>query len=311
MGRHTLNAHSNHKRVNILARWVAPSFAAALIVAACAGEGMVSSTTPFPTTTQPATVTVGPRQPGTTIAANGCDEPNGFVDAGRVIQLEQTASDTSTLGLISWQQTEGCERFTVRFETTEGAPATTPPNVTVEFLASRQVLRVTTDATATVATDQLVETSLVDRLYVVRGLDGGLFIDLHLVAPAQARAEVSRTPAQLTIDLEAGVEPFDSTAVVSENAVVTSPQHRAQVAAGTVVEIAGYARVFEGNVLVRASLAGETVAETAATAADWAETWGEFATTMQLPAGVVTLFVGEENPEDGSLIGVELSLTVR
>lgn len=206
---------------------------------------------------------------------------------------------------------DGCERFTLRFETPEGAPATTPPAIQIEFLESRQVLRVWSDAEATVVTDQVVETPLVDRLFVVRSLDGGMFIDFHLNHPAQAGAEVSTSPARLTVDLEAGIEPFETRAVVGTNTVVTSPDPGEELVDGAGVEVSGYARVFEANVLVSATIGSQVVAESITTAADWSETWGEFNTTIQLPQGEVTLFVGEESAEDGSPIGSMLSLTVR
>jgi hypothetical protein len=53
------------------------------------------------------------------------------------------------------------------------------------------------------------------------------------------------------------------------------------------------------------------VAESSVTAADWAETWGEFAAPLVLPEGQVELFVGEESPTDGGLVGVTLNLTIR
>lgn len=259
-------------------------------------------------TTEPAFPTT---VPVTTPRAAGCPEQGGFVDGGRVMRVDQPASDTNTLGLISWLAEEGCERFTLRFETTEGAPATTPPTVVVEFLASRQVLRVWTDAESTVVTEQLVETGLVERLYAVRALDGGIFIDFHLEGPAQARAEVSNSPASLTLELESGVQPFDSSSVVAGNTVVITPGPGTQVVAGTPLEVAGYARVFEANVSIIATIGDQLVAQTSTTASDWTDTWGEFMAPLQLPPGDVTLFVGEQSPADGQLVGATVSLTVR
>ena len=75
--------------------------------------------------------------------------------------------------------------------------------------------------------------------------------------------------------------------------------------------MAGYARTFEANVLLIATVAGSVVAEINVTAADWVMTWGEFRAPMVLPEGQIELFVGEESPEDGSLVGVTLNLMVR
>ena len=53
------------------------------------------------------------------------------------------------------------------------------------------------------------------------------------------------------------------------------------------------------------------VAEMNTTAAGGLETWGEFRARIVLPPGEVSLFVGDENAEDGGLEGVTISLTVR
>jgi hypothetical protein len=257
----------------------------------------------LPTTS---TVPVGPTQ-----ASSGCPEDDGFVDGGRVLRLDQPTSDTNTVGLISWMAVEGCEQFTFRFETTEGAPATTPPTIVADFSESRQVLRVWTAADSSVVTDQLVETPLVDRMFVVRGLAGGTYIDLHLESPAQARAEVSNSPALLTVHLEAGIDPFDSTAVYGPTMVVTAPGAGAQAPAGIPLAVTGYARTPEANVLIVATIEGQLVAETTATAANSTETWGEFTAPIQLPPGEVSLFVAEPSPVEGEPIGVTVDLTVR
>jgi len=286
---------------------------ALLLLVACApaadGESTVatgpSSTTgtPPPTTS---TIPIGPTQP-----PPGCPEDDGFVDGGRVLRLDQPTSDTNTLGLISWMAVDGCEQFTFRFETTEGAPATTPPTIVADFSESRQVLRVWTAADSSVVTDQLVETPLVDRLFVVRGQTGGMYIDLHLEGPAQARAEVSNSPARLTVHLEPGIDPFDTTAVYGPTVVVTGPGAGADAAAGIPFDVTGYARTPGASVLIVATIEGQLVAEATAATADSTEIWGEFSTPIQLPPGQVSLFVGEPGPVDGEPIGVTIDLTVR
>jgi hypothetical protein len=223
--------------------------------------------------------------------------------------MDQPSSDTNSLGLLSWQIDNGCERFSIDFETTEGAPATTPPSVIVEFLESRQVLRVWTEVDSTVITDQLVETSLVDRLFVVRALNGGMFLDLHLSASARSRVSISNSPAGMTVELEPGTDPLSTTALIADRLVVTSPADGSETPAD--VEVTGYARTFEANVLLVATGAEGVVAQTNVTAADSVATWGEFRASLEVPAGDVSLFVGEESPEDGQLRGVTLSLLVR
>lgn len=277
----------------------------AVVVAACA-----PATTPTTTVTPPSpTTTTAPPPTTTTTPAGTCPGEGPFSEGGRIAEVPQANSDATTLGRISWDTSEGCEIFTFAFETAQGAPATTPPTVQVGHLETFQILRIYLDVEATTITDQLVETPLVDQLFVVRSLDGGMFVDLHLASPAQARVEVSRSPASLTLYLQPGENPFSGTASVGDLVVVASPPSGAEV--DQKVTVIGYSRTFEANVLFIATAGDEIVAETFTTAADWVETWGEFRTILDLPPGEISLFVGEESPRDGTLEGVTISLVVR
>jgi len=277
------------------------------MLAACAPITAVTPTTaPVPVTTTTGDVATSV---ATTAAPAECAGDLDFVDSGQVARIDQPSSDANILGLISWDTSGGCERFRLDFETNEGAPATTPPSIEVEFLDSGQILRIHLALERTVLTDQLVETSLVDRLYVVRALDGGLFVDLHLAAPSEVRAAVRNSPAGLTVELHMGIQPFTGTATLSDQAVVLEPAPGAET--GVMVDVNGYARTFEANVLVIATSAAQTVAETTTQAADWVETWGEFRATVELPPGPISLLVGEESADDGTLAGAVVEITAR
>ena len=280
------------------------------LIVACAPEPGAETTTTVPAaTTSSSLASTTTAIVATTEPVAGCPQDAVFVDRGRVARVDQPTSDTNRIGLISWQVVEGCERFVIDLETNEGAPATTPPTVVVEFLESRQVLRLWIDVDSTVVTDQLVETSLVDRLYVVRALDGAMFVDFHLTGPAQARAVISSSPARLSLEMQAGLDPFLTPAVISDRIVVISPASAAETA--STVAVSGYARAFEANVRVIATQSGQVVADAVATAADWQDTWGEFRTTVVLPPGEISMLVGEEGTGEGQIVGPTISLTVR
>lgn len=261
---------------------------------------------PTPTTSAPATTTTPPPAPP---AGPGCDETTNMVGAGTVFVADPAGSDTTTVGPITWQVEGGCERFVVEFRTAEGAPATTPPRSAVELLPGSQILRIRVAADSTVVTDQLVETPLVRRLYLVRAIDGGLFLDLHLTRPVRATAVAEESPARLGLQLEAGEEPAKAGPVVGDRVVVTAPLPGVEV--GTELVVSGYARTFEANVIVIATAGDEVVARADGTAADWTETWGEFLIPLVVAPGNMSLFVGEESPADGSLEGVILSIRSR
>jgi len=273
----------------------------ALVTSCSAAPAGTTSTLP-PTTTAPAAVTTPTVAP--------CADEFEFGEGGRIADLDHDASDSGTIGAISWTEEQDCETFTVDFQTSEGAPATTPPSTELLHLESFQVLRVQlSNVDATVVTDQLVETTLVDRLFVVRSLEEEMFIDFHLAEPAQARIEAASSPAQLILTLKPGLVPFTGFATVGERVVVTSPTAGALV--DSVFTIGGYSRTLEAGVLFVASVGSEVVAERSTIAAAWMETWGEYRANLELPEGTVSLFVGEANQLDGRLEGVTITITVR
>lgn len=268
---------------------------------ACAGPASPATTVATTTTSTPeATTTLPPP-----IQCPGAGE---FEEGGGIADVEGELSDSSLLGSISWDVNDRCESFVFEFETSEGAPATSVPDIQIGHLESFQVIRISLGVNAAVLTDQLVETDLVERLYVVRSLEGGLFVDLHLSSPASARARVQSSPAALTVDLRPGFVEFAGTAETGENVVLVSPTRGSAV--GTTTELSGYSRTFEANVLVIVTQGGALVAEMSTIAADYAETWGEFRTEVALPPGEVSVFVGEASPGDGSLSGITVDLTV-
>lgn len=264
-----------------------------------------------PTTTQQTTSTAPPSSTSTSSppTAIGCPLDAEFVGTGRIGRVTQPSSDSKTLGLISRHVVDACETFGFDFETDENAPATTPPSIDAEFLDGGGVVRIHLNITSTVITDQVVETDLVERLFVVRALDGTMFVDLHLAKAANARITVSNSPARLALELTPRDGEIGPRAAFDESVVVLTPA--ADTAVDQEFAVDGYARLFEANVLVIATSGEVVLASENATAADWLETWGEFSTELSVAPGNINLFVGEESPADGSLDGVILNLTVR
>ncbi len=272
------------------------------LVAACSAAPEGTTSTLPATTTAPAAVTTPTVAP--------CADEFEFGEGGQIADLDHDASDSGTIGAISWTEEADCESFTIAFQTSEGAPATTPPSTELLHLESFQVLRVQmSNVDATVVTDQLVETSLVDRLFVVRSLEEGMFIDFHLAQPSQARIEAASSPAQLILTLKPGLVPFTGFSTIGERVVVTSPTAGAMV--DSVFTIGGYSRTLEAGVLFVASIGSEVVAERSTVAAAWMDTWGEYRANLALPEGTVSLFVGEADQLDGTLEGVTVRMTVR
>jgi hypothetical protein len=271
------------------------------VLVACAQTGdpgtteeAPSSTSPTPTSTLPPVV--------------DCPGEGEFEEGGGIADLDGSGSDSARLGRVSWETSDRCETFNFDFETSEGAPATTTPDVRVDHLESFQVIRISIDVESSVVIDQIVETGLVDRLYVVRALDGGMFVDLHLAAPAAARATALTSPARLSLELRPGFVPIEGSPTHGGEVVLVSPTADAEIAPST--ELRGYARTTEGSLLIMVTQAGTLVAETSTAVADATGAWGEFQVELTLPPGEVSVFAGERNPDDDGLDGLTVDFSV-
>ncbi len=272
-----------------------------ILVVGCTGAGTGTTVSSSSTTSTTASTSTSSLPP--VVECPGVGE---FEEGGSIADIPAEASDSRNIGQISWERNDRCETFHFEFMTSEGAPATTAPGLSVDHLESFQVIRVSLDIETAVVTEQLVETGLVDRLYVVRSLSGDLFLDLHLAEPAAARASVSSSPARLSLELRPGFVPFMGTSTVGENFVLTSP---AQTEVDGDVQLLGYARTTAGEVTAVATQDDSVVTEATATTADEAGSWGEFRIGLALPPGQVSVFIGEESTDEG-FEGITLDLTV-
>lgn len=275
----------------------------ALVVSACGGDATTSSTIEGTTTSAGATATT---------AANGeeqCPESIDFVAEGRVLRLDQTDSDATSIGLITWEANEDCERIVIDFQSLEGAPATTPPNIVVRFLETLQILRVDIGADDSIIIDQLVGTPMVDRLYVVKKLKEGSYVDFHLREPVRAKARVAQSPARLIIDIRPAPEAFLGSAAISDTAVMVTPVDEAVEPRN--LEVSGYAISATGEVTVIATSGGNVVAQEVVPVSGHSGQWSEFRTRLDVKAGMTTIFAGEPDPGDGSLNGITVGVQVR
>lgn len=265
------------------------------VTAACdafGGSSTTSSTAASSTTSSTTT---------STLATGAC--AGDFTSRGPVERLPGDAGDAVNITGIISESLEGCDRTTIQLGTASGAPATGVNAVSIEWLDGVGVLRVSLeDVVATAVSDQVLESLILDRLFVVRALDGSLFVDFVTSGPASARAELLTDPARVVIELVPSPDGEPRPPAQGGNVVVTSP---IPTPASYPILIEGYSRHFEANVLAR--IDGELVGVT--TAADWLETWGAFELVVDSgPDGPAELFVGEDSARDGSPIGVTIPL---
>jgi hypothetical protein len=230
-----------------------------------------------------------------------------MTEGGEIATMANPGSDAQSLSGASWSVLPGCELLTFGFVTSEGAPATTPPSVEVRYLDPAPVIRMHLGVSTTALREQLVETGLVRRIYVVRGADGAIFVDVLLSDPAKARVDVTSSPAAITVELQPGIVDHPTGPEIVDDLVLMSPLDGA--ATGRTTTVAGYARGFAEGVIVIATSGDAVLGEHRLPPAEDEWMWTEFTTELALDPGTVNLFVGEQLPGTG-LEGVSVTLTV-
>jgi hypothetical protein len=253
-----------------------------------------------PTSTIPTTSTT--INPDAALEEQCGELESDFTATGTVGTGGSEASDATVIEAFSWESVGACERIRIGFATPEGAPAVEPPLVGVRFLRWAGVVRLEfgSGVTDAVIAEQVVDTSLVDRIYTVMQVDGTMFVDIHLREPVFARAFTSSRPAALAVDLAPGGLAYTHPVRRVGELVLVPPD---PAAATYPLTITGYALGATDSVegLLRASDGSTVVGEAAVGPSDF--TWGAF--SMVFPDGPraqVTITVGDQ---------ADLDLTIR
>lgn len=247
-----------------------------------------------------------------------CDDGAAYATEGSLLDRDAVADDATSVSALRFGAHESCERLVIDFANADGTDATMLGNANVAFHREEGIIRVhlPADFPRTTlpdgATDVEPAGEYIQAAYTVMSDDAnyGPFVDVHVDGAVAGRAFVLDSPARLVVDVRPGGNPVGDAAHggANDNVVVVSPEP------GSVsypININGYSRTFEANVIARLYQDGEMVAETSTMAAAWAETWGEFNATIDSgPSGELELFVGTESAQDGSEQGVRFDVTV-
>ncbi|HYM82363.1 MAG TPA: Gmad2 immunoglobulin-like domain-containing protein [Candidatus Limnocylindria bacterium] len=280
---------------------LALSVVAMAVLGGCAPKGERTSPS---ATSQP--TSDSPFHP--TLAAGG----ESFVDSGRVVVAGRDAGDAVQVSSLIAASHAGGERLVIGFSRADGFPASTLGEVTVEFLRQTRVIRVhlPAEVVSTAITDNTFTGDYSDRAYVVRSRESAaLYVDLHLRSAAVARPTVYSAPALVSIELQRGGSTLPPWPSVGARVVVLAPPRDGRTTYP--IEVEGYARTFEANVVAELRQDGKIRAKAVTTAADYVSAWGEYRLRFtDGPRGPVQLFVGEHSAKDGSAEGVTADLFV-
>ena len=301
----------------------------AIIVAVIAGSGgdggagAAPDATATPNTSTPAatatgtaasgTATTGAGQtpvaggatPGGTPAATAvCLQATDFREDGSIPVQSAATGNSSAVDDIRFAAHEGCERVVIDLDGAVSGP------VEAEVIRAQGVVRIHLgDAVAsTEVADAAFGGQLASGAYVVRDASRALYVDVHLKAAALVAVQVLESPARVVVDLKPGGSAVPAPAARSTRVVLLTPRGGT---ASYPLQVTGYARTFEANVVLQLQKGGQVAFEDFTTTTDYAETWGEFSFTVASgPTGAVTLFAGEFSARDGTPEGVTLPLQI-
>jgi hypothetical protein len=242
-----------------------------------------------------------------------CLTGDPFVAGGSVPVRDAEPGDGAGIAALRWQAYEGCERLVVDLAAADGSPARLAGRVTAEVLRDLGVVRVSLLDVETVdpdATDRTFDGALARSAYAMWAVDGRwVDVDVHLAAAAEAHVSTLDEPARVVVDLRPGGRAVPEAAPRDERVVVLEPRHGT---ASYPLRVAGYARTFEANVVVRLERNGGSVFEDFTTATAWVDAWGHYSLTIpEGPGGPVVLHVGEYSARHGSWQGVAVELRMR
>ena len=201
------------------------------------------------------------------------------------------------------------ERLLIDFGRRGGRPAGVPL-WSVESPAEGGYVRVRfPGVTSTEITDKDFVGSVLDELYVVRDRGGGLFADAFAMHASRYRVTELPESGRLAVDFRGVREELELPPTTSDKVVVLQPREAEKV--GRPLMVQGYARLFEGQVII--SLLDrdrEVISSRTVRANDWTTAWGLFAATLEYSGykGLATLRVGSNSPRDGSFVGTETEI---
>ena len=274
--------------------------AVALLATACSSTTSDSSSTTEPSSTTSTSTTL----PSDEICKIG---DLRFGEEGLVAALGEDVGDANTISSIRWEASASCERLTVAFASSSGAPASSLGPTGVSVLAFAGVIRIQLppELDFTAIADMLAEGELVHRVFVVRSMDGNLSIDIHAVEQQAiaARAFTTGSPSTLVIDIAAADTPSTrSEGATSPVAIVMTPSPGPALYP---VSIEGYAAPGAKRLEIDFIGADDFTANRTIQLIGFNDAWQGFTSVItDGPQGETTLFVGTHGPEGDQDEGV-------
>lgn len=287
--------------------------ALAALAAGCSGAAGSPdrSGTTVKAETEIAASMIGPAAPEST---TGVQEDTGMApEPGGAAGSFSAASRTSggkgygadSLLAVRYGHHEGYERVVLDLGTGR-EPAQSVPKWSLVSPRGDGLLRVELPSLSTTTVSDGDLGGILERFYVVRSPEGGLFVDVFARQRFSYRVLELEDPARLVVDFKpSGAAPEAPLPRAGGNTVLVEPRRGERV--GDPLTVRGYSRNPEAMNTVLLSCPGDgALARRTVRSNDWAATWGYFEATLDLDPfeGRCTLRVGAGSARDGSFEGV-------
>jgi Immunoglobulin-like domain of bacterial spore germination len=293
-----------------------PLLLSALVLAACSSADSVDRSVAASDRERSAEVSVtGAREAtvGVAAPAEETGDPSGIPFRTRPEASGGSSYESDSVLAVRHGTHEGYERVVLDLGTGD-RPSESVPGWTLRSLADTGLLRVTLPSISrTAVSDGTFGDALLERFYVVRAPEDGMFVDIFTRKSFAFRVLELSGPARLVVDFKPTGSPLKTRPpAVGGNTVLVEPRAGARI--GNPLTVCGYSRNFEAsNIIILTDSEGKTVVRRRVLSNDWASTWGYFETTLDLPPfnGEGSLRVGTESARNGAFEGVEVPVKGR
>jgi hypothetical protein len=264
----------------------------------------------------PTSATPDPLGSATTAVAvdedSGCAGGEVFRSSGPVAALGEDEGDARTVSAVRVRGIQGCERLTIDFLSSTGAPASILGPMGVTLIAESADLRITLppEVTASAVADAAIDSTLIDHLFVVEDEEAGFVIDVHLnpSVPIEASAIDMTSPAQVIIELRrsGGDSAVVSAPRRSDDLVLLSPGSGPGLYP---IQVTGYARPGTDSIRFRLADEGATRYAEVMPVDGGAYVWQGFRLVINDgPSGPVQLVVEAFDSDGQTVDGVTVPL---
>ena len=259
-----------------------------------------------------------PRAAFLAVALAGCGAPGavrhpagGFVERGELGTYGAGGGSAVEVASLAHGAGGGREWVVIAFADSSGFPARTVGASRAELLRDLGIVRVWLPprVIGTALPDRAFGTTLVEHAYVVRSLDGGLFVDVHLgTVASRARLAFGSRPAIVAIELEPGGTALPPPAAAGPGVAVVVPR------AGALdypLAVEGYARPGDSTLRVTLRRGDAALRDTTVEPKADAAAWGEFRAALGAgPRDSLELFVAAPAAE-GAATGAIVPIRMR